>query len=93
MGGEVLELLNDRAKRMQREAFEQGFREGYAEECQEMVAAMTELGYSQEAIDAVVSTPTQDELSSKVARALQNFVPQGIVVSDILQAVGNDEFR
>jgi len=63
MGGEVLELLNDRAERMKREGVEQGRvegrvegrKEGREQRSQEIAARMAELGYSQQAIDEVLA--------------------------------------
>lgn len=85
MGGEVLELLDDRAERLKREGLNQGR--------EEMVAAMAELGYSQQTIDEVLSALDRSQQSSRAEMVLPNFVPRDIDASDIMQAVRNGELR
>ncbi|MDO4537492.1 MAG: hypothetical protein Q4B54_04965 [Coriobacteriales bacterium] len=56
MGGEVLELWPDRAKRLADEAYACGFKEGYEEIIDELSAKMIELGVDEALIEEIASS-------------------------------------
>ena len=71
MGGEVLELLNDRAKRLEREAEERGLAQGIAQGIElgtsNLVARLKELGVDEGIIDEAMETLREkEELASSV---------------------------
>jgi len=75
MGGEVLELLNDRAKRLEREAEERGLAQGMAQGIAQgielgtsnLVARLKELGVDEGIIDeAMEILREKEDLASSV---------------------------